>query len=194
MSKKKANNSKFCKREGENLEYFAEKKIKVKSLLTPGEHGIEKGKYSDFGLLLRTKQKIKRYYCIYEKQFKIIYKKMSKKIFSYENFINILERRLDNLVYRMNFSISRKEARQYIVHGLVFVNFKKINFPSYILSPGDSIFVKNKFLLKKFNYDFKNFFDLNWIYLNYFKGFGILLSLPNKNKFYFDKNLILDIY
>ncbi|XOD38940.1 MAG: 30S ribosomal protein S4 [Candidatus Carsonella ruddii] len=187
--------NKICRREGENLEFFSEKNFfsKTRSLLTPGEHGIDKNKLSDYGVVLRTKQKIKRYYIISEKKFKLIYKKISKKFFFCEDLINFLERRLDNLVYRMNFSISRKNSRQKILHGFIYVNFKKIKFPSFILSPGDSIFVEN-FLFEKFIYNCKNFFNLNWLFTKYFYGFGIFLFLPNFCKFNINKNLILDIY
>ncbi|WP_433927948.1 30S ribosomal protein S4 [Candidatus Carsonella ruddii] len=191
----KIKKNKFCRREGENLEFFSEKKffLKTRSFLTPGEHGLDRDKLSDFGMVLRTKQKIKRYYIISEKKFKLIYKKISKKFFFCEDLINFLERRLDNIIYRMNFSISRIHSRQKILHGFVYINFKKIKFPSYIISPGDSIYIEN-FLNEKFLYNCKNFFNLNWLFINYFSGFGILLFLPNIFKFNFNKNIILDFY
>ncbi|WMC20416.1 MAG: 30S ribosomal protein S4 [Candidatus Carsonella ruddii] len=191
----KIKKNKICRREGENFEFFSEKKFfsKTRSLLTPGEHGTDKGKISDYGMLLRIKQKIKRYYILSEKTFKIIYKKISKNFFYCEDLVNFLERRLDNIIYRMNFSLSRKNSRQKILHGFVYVNFKKIKFSSYIINSGDSIYIEN-FLNLKFLYDCKNFFNLNWIYTNYFNGFGILLFLPNYFKFNFNKNIILDIY
>ncbi|BFI90967.1 30S ribosomal protein S4 [Candidatus Carsonella ruddii] len=191
----KIKKNKICRREGENFEFFSEKKFfsKTRSLLTPGEHGVEKGKFSDYGMLLRIKQKIKRYYILSEKTFKIIYKKISKNFFYCEDLVNFLERRLDNIIFRMNFSLSRKNSRQKILHGFVYVNYKKIKFSSFIISPGDSIYVEN-FLKLKFLYDCNNFFNLNWIFTNYFSGFGILLFLPNYFKFNFCKNIILDIY
>lgn len=144
-------------------------------------------------MVLRTKQKIKRYYIISEKKFKLIYKKISKKFFLCEDLIKFLERRLDNILYRMNFSISRKNSRQQILHGFIYVNYKKIKFPSFLLSPGDSVYIE-KFLKNKFFYDCKNFFNFNWLFINYFLGFGVLLFLPNFIKFNINKNIILDIY
>ncbi|XZR52958.1 MAG: 30S ribosomal protein S4 [Candidatus Carsonella ruddii] len=191
----KIKKNKICRREGENFEFFTEKKFlsKTRSLLTPGEHGVDKGKISDYGMLLRIKQKIKRYYILSEKTFKLIYKKISKKFFFCEDLVNFLERRLDNIIYRMNFTLSRKNSRQKILHGFVYVNYKKVKFSSFIIDSGDSVYVEN-FLNLKFLYDYKNFFNLNWIFTNYFNGFGILLFLPNYFKFNFNKNIILDIY
>lgn len=187
--------NKICRREGDNFEFFTEKKLinKTRSFLTPGEHGYDKNKISNYGVLLRIKQKIKRFYILSEKKFKLIYKKISKKFFFCEDIVNFLERRLDNIVYRMNFSTSRKNSRQKIVHGFVFVNYKKIKFPSFLISPGDSIYVE-EFLFDKFNYDCKNFFNLKWLFTDYFLGFGIVLFLPNYFKFNFCKNTILDFY
>lgn len=192
---KKRKNNKFCRREGENLEFFSEKKFlkKSRSLLTPGEHGSDKGKNSDFAVILRTKQKIKRYFSIHEKQFKLIYKKISKNFFFTEELIIFLERRLDNIIYRMNFSISRKNSRQMIIHGFVFVNFKKKVFPSMIISPGDSIFVNN-FLKNNYFYNCKKFFNFNWYYSNYFERKAIFISLPINFKFKLEKSIVLDMY
>ncbi|WMC19224.1 MAG: 30S ribosomal protein S4 [Candidatus Carsonella ruddii] len=191
----KIKKNKICRREGENFEFFSEKRFfsKTRSLLTPGEHGTDKGKVSDYGMLLRIKQKIKRYYILSEKTFKLIYKKISKNFFFCEDLVNFLERRLDNIIYRMNFTLSRKNSRQKILHGFVYVNYKKIKFSSFIIDSGDSIYIEN-FLNLKHLYDCKNFFNLNWIFTNYFNGFGILLFLPNYFKFNFNKNIILDIY
>ncbi|AGS06652.1 30S ribosomal protein S4 [Candidatus Carsonella ruddii] len=187
--------NKYCRREGENLEFFAEKKFlsKTRSLLTPGEHGIDKNKISNYGISLRLKQKIKRYYILSEKKFKIVYKNISKRFFFCEDLINFLERRLDNIIYRMNFTITRKHSRQKILHGFVYVNWKKIKFSSFIISPGDSLYVE-KILIDNFFYNCKNFFNFNWLFINYFKNFGIILYFPNKIKFHFSKNALLDIY
>ncbi|AFP84363.1 30S ribosomal protein S4 [Candidatus Carsonella ruddii] len=196
MTKKKQKNIKFCRREGENLEFFSEKKYlnKARSNLTPGEHGVEKGKFSDFGLILRIKQKLKRYYCIYEKEFKKIYFLVKKNFFNDIDLINFLERRLDNVVYRFNFSISRKESRQFIIHGYVKINYRINRIPSYLLSPGDIVTINKKFLFKKYLYDYKNTLFVNWLFSNYFEGYGIFLSFSNNNLFNLNKNLILDIY
>ncbi|MFI4883656.1 MAG: S4 domain-containing protein [Candidatus Carsonella ruddii] len=191
----KIKKNKVNRREGENLEFFSEKKFfsKTRSLLTPGEHGVEKSKISDYGMILRIKQKIKRYYIISEKKFKLIYKKISKNFFFLKDLIFFLERRLDNIVYRLNFTISRLNSRQKILHGFVYVNFKIIKKSSFLISPGDSIYIE-KFLYEKFLYDCKNFFNLNWYYINYFIGFAVILSIPNFLKFKINNNIILDIY
>jgi len=109
----------------------------------PGQHGQRRGKFSDYGLQLREKQKIKRMYGLVEKQFKTYFKEADRqKGVTGTNFLIVLERRLDNTVYRLGFSNSRSQARQLVRHNHFLVNGKKVNIPSFLLRPGDVVSVR----------------------------------------------------
>jgi small subunit ribosomal protein S4 len=109
----------------------------------PGQHGQNRRKFSDYGLQLREKQKIKRMYGLMEEQFRTYFKEADRqKGITGTNFLILLERRLDNMVYRMGFANSRAQARQLIRHNHFLVNGKKVNIPSYLLRPGDSVTVR----------------------------------------------------
>jgi len=112
----------------------------------PGQHGQRRGgKISDYGRQLREKQKVKRSYCLSEKQFKLTFGRAdSKKGITGINLLVILEQRLDNVVYRLGFSNSRSQARQLVRHGHFLVNGKKVNIPSYQIKVGDVIEVLEK--------------------------------------------------
>jgi small subunit ribosomal protein S4 len=108
----------------------------------PGQHGQGRGKFSDYGLQLREKQRIKRMYGLLEKQFKIYFKEADRqKGVTGTNFLVLLERRLDNTVYRLGFANSRDQARQLVRHKHFLVNGKKVDIPSYLLRPGDTVSV-----------------------------------------------------
>lgn len=106
----------------------------------PGQHGHNKGKLSDYGLQLREKQKVKRMYGVMERQFKNYFEKATKmKGVTGENLLKLLERRIDNVIYRMGFAINRRQARQLVKHGFFLVNGRKVDIPSYLLRAGDEI-------------------------------------------------------
>jgi small subunit ribosomal protein S4 len=108
----------------------------------PGQHGQGRGKFSDYGLQLREKQRIKRMYGLLEKQFKTYFKEADRqKGVTGTNFLVLLERRLDNTVYRLGFANSRDQARQLVRHKHFLVNGKKVDIPSYLLRPGDTVSV-----------------------------------------------------
>jgi small subunit ribosomal protein S4 len=108
----------------------------------PGQHGQNRGKLSDYGLQLREKQKIKRIYGLVEKQFESYFKEADRqKGVTGTNFLVLLERRLDNTVYRLGFANSRSQARQLVRHDHFLVNGRKVNIPSYLLRPGDAVAV-----------------------------------------------------
>lgn len=108
----------------------------------PGQHGQGRGKFSDYGLQLREKQKIRRMYGLVEKQFKTYFKHADRqKGVTGTNFLTLLERRIDNTVYRLGFASSRAQARQLVRHSHFLVNGKKVNIPSFLLRPGDSVSV-----------------------------------------------------
>jgi len=112
----------------------------------PGQHGQRRGgKYSDYRLQLREKQKVKRIYGVLEKQFRGYYRRAERqKGITGTNLLLLLERRLDNVVYRMGFASSRNQARQLVRHNHFLVNGKKVNIPSYSVKPGDVIEVREK--------------------------------------------------
>lgn len=112
----------------------------------PGEHGqSRRQKVSEYGVQLREKQKIKRIYGLYERQFRNMFEKaVRQKGISGDNLVKLLERRLDNVVYRLGFAPTRFAARQIVNHRHILVNDKLVNIPSYTVNPGDVIRVKEK--------------------------------------------------
>lgn len=111
----------------------------------PGDKGGRQRRASDYALQLREKQKLRRMYGVLEKQFRSYYKKAARRKGSTgENLLNILECRLDNVVYRMGFGVTRNEARQLVSHKAILVNDKNVNIPSYQVQPQDVISVREK--------------------------------------------------
>ena len=112
----------------------------------PGEHGERRGrKLSDYGIQLREKQKVKRMYGLSEKQFHLFFERADhQRGITGTNLLVLLERRLDNVVYRMGFANSRAQARQFVLHKHFLVNGKKVNVPSFLVKIGDSVEVREK--------------------------------------------------
>jgi len=111
----------------------------------PGQHGDRRARLSDYGLQLREKQKLRRMYGVLEKQFRNYFKKAAQKKGSTgENLLQMLECRLDNVVYRMGFGSTRSEARQLVSHKAITVNGQVVNIPSYQVQPGDVVAVREK--------------------------------------------------
>jgi small subunit ribosomal protein S4 len=112
----------------------------------PGEHGERRGrKISDYGIQLREKQKVKRMYGLSEKQFHLFFERAeAQRGVTGTNLLVLLERRLDNVVYRLGFANSRTQGRQFVLHNHFLVNEKKVNIPSFLVKKGDSIEVKEK--------------------------------------------------
>lgn len=118
---------------------------KCKLDTAPGQHGARRGRETEHGVQLREKQKVRRIYGILERQFKNYFKKASRlKGSTGENLMKLLERRLDNVVYRMGFGGTRAEARQLVTHCAILVNGKVVNIPSYLLSPGDIVSIRER--------------------------------------------------
>ncbi|MDX9714869.1 MAG: 30S ribosomal protein S4 [Dissulfurispiraceae bacterium] len=138
----------LCRREGEKLflkgsRCATEKCAIERRKYAPGQHGQGRSKVSDYGLQLREKQKVRRIYGIMENQFRIYFAKAaSMKGITGELLLQLLERRLDNVVYRAGFALNRRSARQLVKHGHFMVNGKPVNIPSYLLRPGDEVSVK----------------------------------------------------
>ena len=111
----------------------------------PGQHGQSRKKFSDYGTQLREKQKVKRMYGVLENQFRNIFKEADRqKGITGETLLFLLERRLDNTIYRLGFTNSRNEARQLVRHNHFLVNHSKVNIPSYLVKPGDVIELREK--------------------------------------------------
>ena len=139
----------LCRREGLKLflkgdRCYSEKCAFERRGYAPGQHGqSHKKQASDYGVQLREKQKLKRMYRLLEKQFRGYFEKADQlKGITGTNLLVLLERRMDNMVYRMGFSNSRDEARQLVTHGHFLVNSKPVNIPSYLLKTGDVVTVK----------------------------------------------------
>ena len=137
-----------CRREGQKLFLKGERCYSDKCALTrrnfaPGQHGQARKKVSEYGVQLRAKQKAKKYYGVLESQFRKYFDIAERKPgMTGENLLRILESRLDNIVYRAGFAMSRKEARQLVLHRHFTVNGETVNIPSYLLKEGDKIAVK----------------------------------------------------
>ena len=140
----------LCRREGQKLylkgdRCYSDKCAIARREYAPGQHGQGRKKISEYGLQLREKQKVKRYYGIAEKQFAHYFELASKKSgIVGENLLVLCESRLDNVCYRAGFGMSRPEARQLVRHGHFTVNGKKVNIPSYIIKEGDVIALTDK--------------------------------------------------
>lgn len=141
---------KLCRREGMKLFLKGERCYKdkcgfEKKPYPPGQHGQGRKKISDFGLQLREKQKVKRLYGVLENQFRRYFEKATRmEGITGENLLQLLERRLDNIVYRAGFAGSRKEARQMVKHSHFLVDGKKVDIPSFLVKPGMVIEVREK--------------------------------------------------
>jgi len=111
--------------------------------IAPGMHGWRRGRGTDYGVRMREKQKVKRYYGLFERQFMRYFHKAERtKGNTGEVLLGLLERRLDNVVYKLNFAASRKAARQFITQGHIYVNSRKVNRPDFTINIGDKITVK----------------------------------------------------
>ena len=139
---------KLCRREGKKLYLKGERCTSGKCALdrrstAPGQHGAAKKKMGEYGVQLREKQATRRYYGVLEKQFKNYYEEAARKEgMTGENLLILLERRLDNTVFRMGLAESHREARQLVLHAHFTLNGKKVNIPSILVKPGDVIAVK----------------------------------------------------
>ena len=150
MSRYTDANCKLCRREGQKLFLKGERCYSSKCAIerrnyAPGQHGQARKKQSEYGTQLREKQIAKRFYGVQETQFRNLYAKAEKKHGKTgENLMILLETRLDNVVFRLGFASSRKEARQLVTHGHFTVNGKKADIPSMEVKAGDVIAVKEK--------------------------------------------------
>ena len=171
----------------------------------PGQHGaagMKKGRLSDYATQLREKQKVKRIYGLLERQFRNYYKKAStKKGNTGENLLQLLETRLDNVVYRMGFAVTRPAARQLVSHRGVTVNGKPVNLPSYAVKAGDAIALSEraqKQLRVQESVTVAQQMDLSpaWVEVDAKKFAGVFKAVPDRAELPADINeaLIVELY
>jgi small subunit ribosomal protein S4 len=150
MARYLGSSCRLCRREGTKLflkgdRCFSEKCAIERRAYPPGQHGQGRARFSDYGVQLREKQKVKRMYGLLEKQFRSTFKRASgMKGRAGVNLLMLLERRLDNVVYRMGFATSRNESRQLIKHGHFQLDGKKVMTPSILVKPGVKIVVRER--------------------------------------------------
>ncbi len=160
-------------------------KILQKRGFPPGQHGQNRTRVSEYGTQLREKQKMKINYGIQERQFRSYFEKALKQSgVTGENLLSLLERRLDNVVYRLGFSETRAQARQLVSHGFFEVNGKKADIPSYLLKVGDVVKVKDNKRKSKnisvLNEKIKAYKVQDWLELDKSQLLGKIISLPTQ--------------
>lgn len=197
---------KLARREGADLSLKSPARAidsKCKLDQKPGQHGAaKKGKLSDYATQLREKQKVKRIYGLLERQFRNYYKKAStKKGNTGETLLQMLEQRLDNVIYRMGFAVTRPQARQLVSHKGVLVNGKSVNLPSYQVKAGDSIQLSEraqKYLNVQEALTLNQQMDLipGWCEVDAKKFSGVFKSVPDRADLPSDINeaLIVELY
>lgn len=167
----------------------------------PGQHGARRGRLSDYGTQLREKQKLRRIYGILEKQFRTYYKEAARgKGATGETLLQLLEQRLDNVVYRMGFGSTRAEARQLVSHKAITVNDKVINVASYQVQAGDKVAVREK-AKKQLRVQgalelAANRAQIEWIDVDTKQMTGTFKSVPERSELPADinENLIVELY
>ena len=195
---------KLSRREGTDL--FLKSGIrplesKCRAESAPGQHGQRRGRLSDYGVQLREKQKVRRLYGVLEKQFRNYYKEAARiKGATGENLLQLLESRLDNVVYRMGFGSTRAEARQLVSHKAITVNGQSVNIPSFQVKGGDVVAVREK---SKSQDRIKTALDLagqradcGWIDVNAGKMEGTFKAVPERADLpaEINENLIVELY
>ncbi len=206
MSRYRGPVEKIERRLGVSLALKGERRLAGKSALekrpyAPGQHGQRRTKVSEYGLQLREKQKAKFMYGVSEKQFRRLFKDANNMEGNTgSNLITLIERRLDNVVYRMGFATTRAFARQLVTHGHLLVDGKKLDIPSYRVKPGQKVEIREK---SKSNPQIVRAGELTaqtglspWIDVEIEKGFGIFTRLPEREEVVIpvEERLIVELY
>lgn len=208
MAKYTGPSCKLCRREGMPLMLKGQRCLTDKCAIKkkkypPGQiKKNRRSKFSEYAIQLREKQKIKRSYGLMERQFRIVFEKSSRmRGVTGENMLSILERRLDNVVYRMGFASSRMQARQIVNHRHILVNGEIVDISSYIVNEGSTIEVKTKF---KENVMLKDSIKLSkatssvpeWIAVEFDEAKGKVLRLPTRKDIIdnFNERLVVELY
>jgi len=167
----------------------------------PGEHGQRRQKVSEYGLQLREKQKARRIYGVMERQFRRYFKEADRrKGVTGENLLQLLESRLDNVVYRLGFGRSRMEARQLVNHGHFAVNGRKVDIPSYLTRSGDVIAVREgsrkKPLFKQIAEARRDQGTVDWLEVDFEKMEGRVIRVPQRDEIEvpLSEHLIVELY
>lgn len=196
----------LCRREGTKLFLKGDRCVSNKCAFdrrptAPGSHGGDgaRRRVSEYGLQLREKQKVKRAYGLLEKQFSSYYTEASrKKGVTGENMLSLLERRFDNVIYRLGLGASRAQARQLVNHAMFTINGKKVNIPSYCVNVGDKIEVKES---KRDLAMFKDLKDVKviapkWLETNLSTLTGKVIALPQRDDIDLNikESLIVELY
>jgi small subunit ribosomal protein S4 len=194
----------LCRREGAKLFLKGDRCYSAKCGMSrgkpPGQHGQSRKKVSEYGLQLREKQKVKRAYGMQEAQFHKYFELAEKeKGVTGENLLTMLERRLDNVVYRLGFAQSRAQARQLVCHGHIRVNGKKVDIPSFLVKQGDIITVKDssqdKELFKAVR-ETEGKLMPSWLEVNADALTGTVVSMPSRDDIdlTIEEHLIVELY
>ena len=203
MAKSTTAKGKLVRKFGENI--FGNPKydrLLNRKPYSPGQHGqTRRAKLSNYGIQLREKQKIKFMYGLLEKQFRLTFQKADKmKGETGTNMLQLLESRLDNVVHRLGFAISRPAARQLVSHKHILLNGKCVNIPSLIVKPGDVVSIRDK--SKKMDCviesmkNIKGDIDLAWLSLDKAKMSGTFISTPEREdmKLTVNEQLVVELY
>ena len=197
---------KLCRREGTKLFLKGDRCTSGKCALdrrhtAPGQHGAANKKVREYGMQLREKQKTRRYYGVLEKQFKNLYNEAARvEGMTGENLLILLERRFDNVVYRIGLAESHKEARQLVRHGHFTVNGKKLDIPSALIKAGDVVEIKET---SRSSDKFKGLIESlatktapKWLEVNKETGKAKVVALPAREDidFEFNEQLIVELY
>ena len=195
-----------CRREGEKLflkgsRCYTDKCALTRRAYAPGQHGQKRKKQSDYGMQLREKQKAKAFYGVLESQFRKYFEMASnKKGVTGENLLQILESRLDNVVYRLGFGTSRAQARQFVNHAQFEVNGKRVDIPSYLVKPGDVVAIRE---IRRDNPVVKENMEANsvrplpeWLEVDREKMSGKVIRLANREDIDLpvEEHLIVELY
>ncbi|MEN3038180.1 MAG: 30S ribosomal protein S4 [Candidatus Kryptonium sp.] len=197
----------LCRRERMKLylkgeKCYTEKCPLEKKNYPPGQHGpLRRARLSEYGIQLREKQKLRRIYGVLERQFRRYFEMATRqKGKTGENLVKILERRLDNVVYRLGFASSRKAARQLVKHRHILVNGKVVDIPSYLVEPGDEIRVRDKSKeLEIIHNSLKRVTETSlvpWLQLNKATLSGVFMYIPERSEIPLNVNeqLIVELY
>jgi small subunit ribosomal protein S4 len=206
MARYKDEQCRICRREGQKLflkgcRCYSDKCSVTRRNYAPGQHGQKRTKLSEYGTQLREKQKTRSFYGVGEKQFRGYFDEASRrKGITGTNLLQILETRLDNVVYRLGFGVSRPQARQLVTHGNIEVNGKKVNVASYLVKPGDVVAIRE---IRKDNPVVKANIENGvtrpvpeWLELNSEKLSGKVLRLVNREEIDLpvEEHLIVELY
>ncbi len=194
---------KLSRREGTDLFLKSARnsfEAKCKHETAPGQHGAKRGRLSDYGAQLREKQKIRRIYGVLERQFRRYFAEAERRKGSTgELLLQLLESRLDNVVYRMGFGSTRAEARQLVSHRGILVNGEVVNIPSYSVKPGDVVSVREKCrkqtrIIEALSLAKDRF--PSWVEVDAAKFRGVFKSAPDRQDFAHDINeqLVVEFY